>query len=196
MTLNSIDISKDVREKNGKKYLPWSAAWTYVKTYYPDAVYNVVKTDSGQLYHTDGKTCYVETSVTIANETQSEQLAVFDYRNQPIAADAVTYMDVQKSLKRCLAKNCALFGLGLSLWLGEELSDNAKTKKKEDEKKNAELISIQNKIISVAKEKIKGGKKSEEIYSVIQGVAGVRNPKDIEDAEAAREVLQAVMGVQ
>ena len=175
--------------KNGHKYLPWSSAWTHVKTLYPDATYGVVKTDTDQLYHTDGKTCYVETWVKIGGETQFETLAVFDYKNNCLPLEDVSYMDIEKSIKRCLTKNIALFGLGLSLWIGEELSDLAK---KQKTKKNAELVSVQKEIIEAAKEKIRGGKKSEEIYSIITEISGVRKPADIDDLETANRVLSAV----
>lgn len=160
-----------------------------MKTLYPDATYGVVKTDTDQLYHTDGKTCYVETWVKIGDETQSETLAVFDYKNKCVPLEDVSYMDIEKSIKRCLTKNIALFGLGLSLWVGEELSDLAK---KQKTKKNAELVSVQNEIIEAAKEKIRGGKKSEEIYSIITEISGVRKPADIDDLETANRVLSAV----
>ena len=131
----------------------------------------------------------METWVKIGGETQFETLAVFDYKNNCLPLEDVSYMDVEKSVKRCLTKNIALFGLGLSLWIGEELSDLAK---KQKTKKNAELVSVQKEIIEAAKEKIRSGKKSEEIYSIITEISGVRKPADIDDLETANRVLSAV----
>ncbi len=125
-TLSAIDITDKLKKKNNMSYLPWSSAWAIIKDYYPDAKYYPVKAEEGRLYHTDGKTCWVETSLTIAGETQNETLAVMDHKNQPITYDTVTSTQFSKSIKRCLVKNAALFGLGLSLWNGEELSDEAK----------------------------------------------------------------------
>ena len=124
--LEEVDITSDLKEKNKLSYLPWSSAWAIVKRLYPSSTYTPVKSEDDCLYHTDGKTCWVETSVTIQDETQNECLAVMNHRNQAISADEVTSVDINKSIKRCLTKNLALFGLGLSLWNGEELSDAAK----------------------------------------------------------------------
>ena len=51
---------------------------------------------------------------------------------------------------------------------------------------------MQKEIIEAAKEKIRGGKKSEEIYSIITEISGVRKPADIDDLETANRVLSAV----
>ena len=55
-TLNEIDVSPFLKEKNGMKYLPWSSAWTEVKKKYAQATYKVHKTSEGTNYFTDGKT--------------------------------------------------------------------------------------------------------------------------------------------
>lgn len=103
-------------------------------------MYEVVKAENGCIYHTDGKTCWVETCVTIGAESQTEVLAVMDHRNQSIPYESITSTAVAKAIKRCLVKNLALFGLDLNLWYAEEVSESAKAASAAKEaQKNAEL---------------------------------------------------------
>lgn len=124
-TLNAIDVNEYKKDKNGFSYLSWSKAWEIVKKKFPDANYKVIEDFHGWNYHTDGKTCWVKVQVTIEGETQTEMLPVLNYRNQAIGADAVTSMDVNKAIKRCLTKCLGLFGLGLYIYNGEDIPEEA-----------------------------------------------------------------------
>lgn len=206
-TLSAIDVSDKLKKKNGMNYLPWSSAWAITKEHFPDATYHVVKTENGCLYHTDSKTCWVETSVTIQGETQNETLAVMDHKNQAISADVIASTQFEKSIKRCLVKNCALFGLGLSLWNGEELSDAAKVtrakKKEEDEaaeleRKKAEVALNQEnaKIVELCTAKKENGVDANKMYAIIEKyTGGKKNPnaiKSIEDSQACYKEIEAM----
>ena len=205
--LSAIDIGDKLKKKNNMDYLPWSSAWAYVKDLYPDATYTVNKTPEGCIYHTDGKTCWVEVSVTINGETQTELLAVMNHRNAPIPADEVTSTEVNKSIKRALVKCLALFGLGLSLWNGEELSDAAKVtraKKQEAdeaaelERKKAEVaLSQENaKVIELCKSKVAAGIDQAKLYAVVEKyTGGKKNPnaiKNIEDSQTCYKEIEAM----
>ena len=198
-TLSELDLTSAHKQKNNLTYLPWANAWTAVKTKFPDATYSVVKNSDGWLYHTDGRTCWVETSVTINGETQHETLAVMNYKNQAIPLTDVTSTDVGKSIKRCLVKNLALFGLDLNLWVGEEVSEAAKRKKSAEEEAAAkaaeEIANLQNKIIERAKALIAGGISNSKVYELIESVGGKRNPKLIKDVELCEKVLAALNDV-
>lgn len=206
-TLLAIDIADKLKKKNNLPYLPWSSAWEIIKDHFPDAEYEVVKTESGCIYHTDGKTCWVETKLTIAGETQHETLAVMNHRNQSISADEVTSVDFGRSIKRCLVKNAALFGLGLSLWNGEELSDAAKqtrAKKQaenaaaEKEKKKAEAVlsDANSKLIELCKSKIADGIAQDTLYATVaKYTGGKKNPNAIttlEESEACYKEIEAM----
>lgn len=203
-TLSAIDITDKLKEKNKMSYLPWSSAWAIVKEHFPEATYEIVKTETGCLYHTDGKTCWVETSLTIGGETQNETLAVMDFKNASIPADTVQSTQFSKSIKRCLVKNAALFGLGLSLWNGEELSDTAKAtraKKKAEEdaadeerkKLEAALAAENAKIIALAKSKITSGIDSDTLYEVVKKYAGgKKNPNAISTMEASMKCYEEI----
>lgn len=190
--LYAYDVSNQLKEKNGMKYLPWSSAWATIKTLYPSSTYRIIKTENGCNYHTDGKTCWVETELTIEGESQTEQLAVMNFKNAAIPLENVTSVDVNKSIKRCFVKNAALFGLGLSLWNGEELSEPAKEKRKEKQTEESEIKELRAEIIAKAKQLIGNGVVSDEIYSLIEKIAGNRNPNSIKDKSLCKKVIDAL----
>lgn len=206
-TLNALDVSDSHKKKGNNTYLPWSVAWAEIKKLYPDAVCVPVKSPEGNLYHTDGKTCWVETSMTINGETQNEVLAVMNHRNASIAVDEVTSTDFARSLKRCMVKNAALFGLDLNLWNGEELSDAAKVtrakKQAEDEaaelerrKAEAVLVKSRAKIIELCSTKKEQGVDPTKMYAIIEKyTGGKKNPnaiKSIEDSQACYKEIEAM----
>lgn len=195
--LSAVDVTDKLKKKNNMSYLPWSSAWEIVKNNFPDATYTVNKTPDGCIYHTDGKTCWVETSITINGETQTELLAVMNHRNASISADEVMSTEVNKSIKRCLVKNAALFGLGLSLWNGEELSDAAKEtrkkKQKEEAAETAALVAENAKIVALCKDKIAQGFDKQELYSVIaKYTGGKQNPNAIETIEESQACYEEI----
>lgn len=191
-TLSEIDISPKIKQKNKMDYLPWSSAWDFVKNKYPTATYNIVKTENGCIYHNDGRTCWVETSMTIDGETQTEILPVLNFRNEAIGYDKVTTSDVNKSIKRCLVKNLALFGLGLSLWSGEELSDNAKKKKDEDEKP---LRETQTKLLELLKSKVSDGCDKNKLFDLVEKLIGSKNPNNVRDINVLNNAINEIGGI-
>lgn len=124
-TLNAIDCNKHTEQKNGLTYLSWAWAWAEVKKAYPDATYTIYEAANGNFYHTDGKTCWVKTGVTIKGLEHIEYLPVMDFRNQSIPVDKVTSFDVNKAIQRSLTKAVARHGLGLYIYAGEDLPENA-----------------------------------------------------------------------
>lgn len=124
-TLNSIDCSKHVEKKNGLSYLSWSWAWTKVKENYPNATYTIYKDENGRPYHTDGRTCWVETGVTIEGIEHIEYLPIMDFKNKSIPLEMVTSMDMNKAIQRSLTKAVARHGLGLYIYAGEDLPEAA-----------------------------------------------------------------------
>ena len=76
-------------------------------------------------YHTDGRTCWVKTGVTINGLEHIEYLPVMDYANKSIPVERVTSFDVNKAIQRSLTKAVARHGLGLYIYAGEDLPENA-----------------------------------------------------------------------
>ena len=72
--LNAINVNEHTEQKNGLTYLSWAWAWAEVKKAFPDAQYTIYENANGWCYHTDGKTGWVKTGVTIANQEYIEYL--------------------------------------------------------------------------------------------------------------------------
>lgn len=123
VTLNSINVNDHAEKKNGLTYLSWAWAWAEVKKLFPKATYTIYEAANGCFYHTDGKTCWVKTGVTIDGLEHIEYLPVMDYRNASIALEKVTSFDVNKAIQRSLTKAVARHGLGLYIYAGEDLPE-------------------------------------------------------------------------
>lgn len=144
-TLNAINVQEHVEVKNigGVKlsYLSWAWAWTEVKKAYPEAFYTIYENKDGLFYHTDGKTAWVKTGVTIEGIEHIEYLPVMDNRNNSITLDKLTSFDVNKAIQRSLTKACARHGLGLYIYAGEDLpEEEAKQAKSDMEQKIAKAV--------------------------------------------------------
>ena len=121
--LNAINVNDKTEKKNGLTYLSWAWAWGEIKKRYPDATYTIYENADGMNYHTDGRTCWVKTGVTVNGIEHIEYLPVMDHRNKSIPANAVTSFDVNKAIQRSLTKACARHGLGLYIYAGEDLPE-------------------------------------------------------------------------
>ncbi len=122
--LNKINVNDKTEKKGNLTYLSWAWAWGELKKKYPDAFYTIYENEQGWNYHTDGRTCWVKTGVTVNGLEHIEYLPVMDYKNKSIAADAVTSVDVNKTIQRSLTKAVARHGLGLYIYAGEDLPDD------------------------------------------------------------------------
>ena len=125
--LSSISV-KDKTEKKGKfSYLSWATAWSMVKTEFPHAQRKVYESEhTGLNFFTDGKTAYVKVGIIINDIEHIDYLPVMDYRNNSILIEKVSSMDVNTAIQRSTAKAIAMHGLGLSLWIGEDIAQVVK----------------------------------------------------------------------
>lgn len=122
--LNAINVNEHTEKKNNLTYLSWAWAWAVVKKNFPDAYYTIYENRDGYNYHTDGRTCWVKTGVTINGLEHIEYLPVMDFRNASISLDKVTSFDVNKAIQRSLTKAVARHGLGLYIYAGEDLPED------------------------------------------------------------------------
>lgn len=114
--LRNVDVSGKVEKKNNLSYLSWAWAVDTLLQHDPSATWTY-----GQpvLF---GDTAMVFCTVTAFGKSMTAQLPVMDYRNKAIPnPDAFA---VNTAMQRCLAKAIALHGLGLSLYVGEDLWDD------------------------------------------------------------------------
>lgn len=122
--LNSINVSEKTEKKNGLTYLSWAFAWGEIKKLHPTAQYKVYENNDGWNYFTDGKTAWVKTSVTIENIEHINYLPIMNNMNKSIPLASVTSFDVNKAIQRSITKACAMHGLGLYIYAGEDLPES------------------------------------------------------------------------
>lgn len=158
--LYAINVNDKTENKNGLTYLSWAWAWAEFKKAHPTATYEVKKFENGLPYAYDPNTGYmVYTSVTVDGLTHEMWLPVMDGNNQAMKAlpymvktkykefpvKAATMFDINKTIMRCLTKNLAMFGLGLYIYAGEDLPEEAEptfvkpTKAQPKEKSDKEI---------------------------------------------------------
>lgn len=155
--LNAINVNEHVeKKKTGEKnpdgsekyltYLSWVWAWGQVKQHFPDASYEVRHWGDKPYLNDDQLGIMVETSVTISGETITMWLPVMNSSNKSMKSapysyktrygekevEAATMFDVNKAIMRCLAKNIAMFGLGLYIYAGEDLPEEEATQAKNE----------------------------------------------------------------
>jgi hypothetical protein len=144
--LNAINVNDKTEQKGSLTYLSWAWAWGEVKKLFPDATYTIYENNNGWNYHTDGRTCWVKTGVTVNGLEHIEYLPVMDNRNNSIPSDKVTSFDVNKAIQRSLTKAVARHGLGLYIYAGEDLPEADKDE--EAAKKAAEQASYDDVMIA------------------------------------------------
>ncbi len=116
LELRNVDVSDKVEKKNGLSYLSWAWAVDTLLQRDPQATWSY-----GQPV-VFGETVMVFCTVNAFGKSMTAQLPVMDYRNKAIPnPDAFA---VNTAMQRCLAKAIALHGLGLSLYVGEDLWDD------------------------------------------------------------------------
>lgn len=134
-TLSKVDVSKHTEEKMKLTYLSWSRMWNLLMDNYPQAQYEFVDFE-GVPYKTlpDGTT-EVVTRISIDNLVREMRLPVMDYKNNPVVNPHAR--QVSDNAMRCLVKNVAMFGLGISVFTGmadETLPDEEKDKQPKGKK--------------------------------------------------------------
>ena len=122
--LNRIDCKDKIEKKNGLSYLSWAFAWGELKKKHPTSSYTIYENQQGWNYHTDGRTAWVKTGVSVDGLEHIEYLPVMDYRNKSIPLDSITSFDVNKTIQRSLTKAVARHGLGLYIYAGEDLPED------------------------------------------------------------------------
>ena len=150
-TLNCINVNDKTEQKNGLTYLSWAWAWGELKKLHPTATYTVYENKDGLFYHTDGKTCWVKTGVTVDGIEHIEYLPVMDFRNKSISVETVTSFDVNKAIQRSLTKAVARHGLGLYIYAGEDLPDDGTPKAGNTPTTISRLDALRNAVMKVCK---------------------------------------------
>jgi len=117
------NVNDHVEKKNGLSYLSWAWAWAEAIKADPTASYRIEMFNCKCYMDINGK-AMVFVTVTMFGKPMTCQLPVMDYRNKAILnPDAFA---VNTAIMRCMTKALALHGLGLYLYSGEDVPEEAK----------------------------------------------------------------------
>ena len=101
------------------KYLSWATAYQLLIHQDPKAVVEVVTDVDGFPLFTRGNLHFVKTAITAFGMRKECWLPVMDYKHNAVTNPNAR--QINDSTMRCLAKNVALFGIGLKLYTGDDL---------------------------------------------------------------------------
>lgn len=124
-TLLATDVSGRTEKKSNLSYLSWAWAWDFALRADPKAIYEIKLFDGKPFVDING-TAMVMVAVTIFDKTITCQLPVMDHRNKAITKPDA--FQVNTAIMRCMTKGLALHGLGLGLYVGEDLKEYVKPK--------------------------------------------------------------------
>lgn len=129
--LSKIDI-KDKTERKGQfDYLSWASAWDLLKKVHPDANRIVYEHEhTGLPIFPVNNSAQVKVGIIVNGIEHIDMLPIMDYRNKSIALESIDTMDINTAIQRSTAKAIAMHGLGLSLWIGEDVVDSIKVEPK------------------------------------------------------------------
>ena len=118
--IRKINVNEHIEKKNGLSYLSW--AW---------AVDQLLQLDESATWEYSeprmfGDTMMVFCTVTAFGKSRTAQLPVMNYKNQAIPAPDA--FQVNTAMQRCLAKAISLHGIGLYIYAGEDLPEDAASK--------------------------------------------------------------------
>ena len=137
--LYSININPHIEQDyKGLSYLSWATAYKLAMDKDPAMNYEIVQDNDGMPFFSRGDVHIVKTKVTMFGETKEMFLPIMDNKHNAVAKP--NSRQVNDNIMRCLAKKIAMFGIGLPLYVGEDLAQFKDDKKKGDEaerKKNA-----------------------------------------------------------
>lgn len=130
--LYGININPHIEQDyKGLSYLSWATAYKLAMDKDPAMNYEIVQDNDGMPFFSRGDVHIVKTKVTMFGETKEMFLPIMD--NKHNAVTKPNSRQVNDNIMRCLAKNIAMFGIGLPLYVGEDLAQFKDDKKKVDD---------------------------------------------------------------
>ena len=130
--LYELDIHDIVEQDyKGLNYISWANAYKLMIEEDNKATYEVLKDDQGFPMFEKANCYMVFTRVTMHGDTKEMYLPVMDNKHNAVNKDNITGRHVNDSIMRCLVKNIALFGIGLKLYIGEDIEKKATTQQLE-----------------------------------------------------------------
>ena len=112
-TLSAIDVSEYTEEKMNLTYLSWARAIMLVSNIY-EMKYKFCNIDGLPYRLLPAGSAEVITEITIGKHTRQMALPIMDYKNNPVKD--IDSRQLNDNRMRCLVKNLAIFGLGMSVF--------------------------------------------------------------------------------
>ena len=123
--LLKLNVNEHTEKKGNLTYLSWAWAWDLALKADEQATYKVEMFGDKCFMDING-TAMVFVTVTIFGKPMTCQLPVMDFRNKAITnPDAFA---VNTAIMRCMTKALSLHGLGLYIYSGEDLPEEAVAK--------------------------------------------------------------------
>ena len=125
--LAELNVNDHTEQKGKFTYLSWAWAHDYLAKLDPDfswELHEFSADSSGEVlwpYMSTPAGCFVKVSVTFKGKTIAHTYPVLNHQNKSIPSDSVTAFDINNAQMRGFAKCCALHGLGLYIFAGEDL---------------------------------------------------------------------------
>ena len=136
-TLSKIDVSEYTEQKMNLTYLSWARAVMLVSNVY-EMKYKFCDIDGLPYRLLPDGSAEVITEITIGKHTRQMALPIMDYKNNPVKD--IDSRQLNDNRMRCLVKNLAMFGLGISVFAqwDNHLPSEEKDKKPEVKDKHDE----------------------------------------------------------
>ena len=112
--LTAVEVGEFIESKNGFDYLSWSRAWALLMAHYPAATFEFDE----MVTFADGS-AEVGCTIRIGDCSRHSTLAVMNFKNEAVSNP--NSVDIQNSKQRVFVKAIAYFGLGFSVFLGEQV---------------------------------------------------------------------------
>ena len=131
--LYNMDLKKYIKKDyKNLSYLSWATTYKLAMEKDSTMTYQVYTDADGLPFFSRGDIHFVKTRIVMFGETKEMMLPVMD--NKHNAVSKPNSRQINDSIMRCLVKNIAMFGLGLSLYINEDLTE-VQEKKVEEVKK-------------------------------------------------------------
>lgn len=137
--LSKIECVTEKRKSGGTEltYVSWADAWSDMKKKHPEARYTIYEDANGFPFWSSKYGIDVKVGVTVNGLEHIVRLPVMDGNNNAMKDEPYEYstqhgnkrveaadtFDINKAIQRCFAKACAMHGLGLYVYRGEDLPD-------------------------------------------------------------------------
>jgi|TARA_R110000744_G_scaffold80537_1_gene158163 hypothetical protein len=140
--LSEVDVSKYVEKKGNLDYLSWAGALIYMHENcsvfrFEKNFFQVGNIELPYTIDHDGW-AFVRVTVTADEKTVTEVFPVLNYANKAIQNP--NSFQVNTAHQRCLVKCCAYLGLGIGLYLNEDLRESSVVAKEVDPEVLKELM--------------------------------------------------------